>query len=606
MNKFRFVIALSALMAASVVALQSQTPGPAKREAAKAVKPSHAERAAELEKILQDQTIPASARKELESLLGDEKCEAIIESTVEYLKKAGLAAGDIANWQDAKRKDPSCKVQTAAVPRFDFECPSVQRLSEIPQYAPATGIGKSPVLVAGNEYKLKAINTKGLQVEGPTNVVLTYLNRLRYDVGYSIEQTVILNPTPPTTFFPALPPQVTPGAAPPGEIPPKPMPARYTGSDPEELLKAATQCDEALSSRLNDWVVKPAAVVVDNVGKGKASYVKPLETHAGPVLNDKEASDLYKDVKSALPALDAAVKNAFPGTQAEELNSKFTELAAKLDDLAASKEMKVWLDTEINRSRFTALQRANRSDIDQSAKYLSNTDAAKTIRAEQEVIAFWRMRFTDFEDITAPKVAGQSQVNLDNLQLLIETPKCSSLFGNGSHNKISFTVSDLYKSSQQAYPDVLDVVCSPLFNVTGGFGFSTLPQRTAGFLPGKDANGNVVDQITFTDKSSVRPAFAALVNTHLTSGHSWTPQIGIGTAVTNRGDTTNIEFLAGFGVTYKRAIYLTPAFHLGKVTELTGGFKEGDPKGDLTQVPTRSVWRPGFALVITFPLPTPK
>jgi hypothetical protein len=250
-------------------------------------------------------------------------------------------------------------------------------------------------------------------------------------------------------------------------------------------------------------------------------------------------------------------------------------------------------------------------------KFAPAGDDDKTARADQEKIAFWKSRFEAFSKfkISDPvkDANGKEMPNLFNEDLVVAvSTDCSTIFGRGKESKVSYTVTDLYGTSNQTTTGTITAVCAPLLTVSAGVGFSTLGTRTAGFIPSPSATTSggtttttVVQRIGFTEKSVVKPIYVVQMNAFLKSlGKSWSAHGTLGAAAVSRSDTTNLEWLFGLSFAYKRAVFLTPAFHLGKQTSIAGGFKEGDekPSSGLDSVPTRTDWKPGFAFTLTFPL----
>ncbi len=593
----------------------AQTPAPRKKPGTSAPQTKakgHAELASDIQKVLQDPSIPADIRSDMQKFLVTERCEASIESTENILRSVGFSAERIKQWSEAKRKEPGCGASgfaqevafTVAIEggrSGGGGCPKIANIVDPFDYVASTGIGATPVTLNGDEYLLPGLNTKGQQIEGPRNVVVEYVNRLRFNVDYSIDQVVVQNPVIPTSFFPAI---ATSGSAGGGRASRQPF-IEYRGDDPGALFAALVQCKDAMQEDVNNQLVAQAIDLNAKIAAAQDAYTKLLEQYSSAVLTEEQATNLIAAVNGAKTQVSAAIKTGYPISEAREAKVRLDELQAAIDGYASGDKFKEWLKSGDHQAMFNVLKSQLSALTGMVQSHLAGGDAAKSATANQVKIAFWSKRINDFATITQPS-AGSDKQNLSSLVLLVPGD-CSTVFGTGKDVNVSFAVADLYSNTSQTQTNVVTVKCAPLLAVTGGFGFSTLHQRTAAFLPGKNASGGLENQITFTDKSNFRPVFAALLNAHFIKlTPSWTLQGAVGTGVSSRGDTTNIEFLAGLGATYKRVIYVTPAFHLGKVNELTGGFKEGDPQGSLQQPPVRSSWRPGFALVLTFPLPPSK
>src|SRR5690242_948348 len=69
---------------------------------------SHSQIADDLAKAIQDPTLPADVRAELEKVLIVERCESSIENTSRILKSVGISEQRILQWQEEKRKSAGC------------------------------------------------------------------------------------------------------------------------------------------------------------------------------------------------------------------------------------------------------------------------------------------------------------------------------------------------------------------------------------------------------------------------------------------------------------------------------------------------------------------
>jgi hypothetical protein len=190
-----------------------------------------------------------------------------------------------------------------------------------------------------------------------------------------------------------------------------------------------------------------------------------------------------------------------------------------------------------------------------------------------------------------------------------QTVTCSFAFENSKETKLEIITTD--RLSQTATPvrqELITVVCSSPFVVSGGFGFSSIDESSIVFQSSSktDSSGKAQSVFGFEGHSNYRPIPLLLLNVRV-----WEPSdlfsfhISGGAAVDIKtGSTgTDVEYVLGPSVAIRRSLFLTPGLHFGRVGILSpeSGFKIGDvvPSG-LSTPPIQKSWKKAFVFAFTW------
>jgi hypothetical protein len=191
---------------------------------------------------------------------------------------------------------------------------------------------------------------------------------------------------------------------------------------------------------------------------------------------------------------------------------------------------------------------------------------------------------------------------------------CGTLFNQNKQTAVRLLVTDrlpmfdgtaLTEVGATGDPGVT-VTCASPFAVSAGIEFSFLKYGAFGIVPNGTSGAT---QFGITDTSNISPLPMAIVHGRI---HEWlNHELGIfgsfGVAAHVQGNGTagsSAEFLAGVSIGLLRTIYVTPGWHIGKVSSLGGGYKVGDPvPTGVNLVPVTSSYTSGFGLAITFTKP---
>jgi hypothetical protein len=150
------------------------------------------------------------------------------------------------------------------------------------------------------------------------------------------------------------------------------------------------------------------------------------------------------------------------------------------------------------------------------------------------------------------------------------------------------------------------VTCTSPFAVSAGVEFSFLKSPTFGLAP-SGASG--VNQFGITDTGNINTLPVGAVHWRIkeTPNHMVAAYGSFGAAAHIQGNASGssaAEYLTGVSIGFRRTVFITPGWHVGKVAALGGGYKVGEavPSGT-TSVPVQSSYQSGFGLAITFTKP---
>lgn len=164
---------------------------------------------------------------------------------------------------------------------------------------------------------------------------------------------------------------------------------------------------------------------------------------------------------------------------------------------------------------------------------------------------------------------------------------------------------DIEKAVAEERP-MVTFVCEPPISFSTGVFVSLLNEEEFDFRPkiGKETGSlKVTDVIGFNNSSSFRVMPGAMVNVFV-----WQPRYGIdvhcsfGALADFGGEQgTSLEFLLGPSLDIKKSVLFTAGIHVGRVSELQGGFNLGTPKVEgLDSVPIQKSYKVGLGFGISY------
>lgn len=469
------------------------------------------------------------------------------------------------------------------------------------QPTPADAVTPSPIDV----YTVATTHDTGTQTVGEHRVQVQYANTLRFEVALGATVTFTEAPSIPSTFAlsPSTFPQITqpqtssnaPAVVGLRPAPPPPPP------DFDPTWRSYYVCYQVIQSRL---------VALDSALNQSAGITQAVLRRVTTILN----ANNQKLVASYIPLRQSANQGdtfagyfSFPWPTQQiyllkAFANTFRDEYAKLTTDAGYAD---WIQNGGNKDAFDLVRTQTDKAIEHLNALAPTSDTATKLDAAQDLVEQWHERFVTVANTDVNGFMPHYDVH------------CDAWFGRGKSTVVKLSTRDLLNSSAtEETSDLVTVVCNPPLTVTTGLGFTTIPEKVPGFIPGikKDSNGNpvlddngnavIVDRLGYTSESRIKPIYALQLNVALKDCSNG---IGIhgtfGSAVGSANDTTNLEFLFGPSFSFlRRTFYITPAFHLGRRSDFLPDFKVGDEKGNLTSPPTKMTWKPGFAVTFTFPV----
>jgi hypothetical protein len=148
--------------------------------------------------------------------------------------------------------------------------------------------------------------------------------------------------------------------------------------------------------------------------------------------------------------------------------------------------------------------------------------------------------------------------------------------------------------------------CLGAVTITSGIGISTVRSSTFAFTPQSNYSVNpptTTQVIGYAADSRVLPVYLGVMNYEFAHSKSIGFEVAGGAGVGSSSAGTTSDFFIGPSCAFaRRAIFVSPSFHMTQRQTLQDGYQVGQAQGSLTSVPTINRWRYGFALTFTFPV----
>jgi hypothetical protein len=404
----------------------------------------------------------------------------------------------------------------------------------------------------------------GDTVEGPICVGVT-VNVLRYSVEFGRTVTISAGPNLVTGFTP---------------------PTTGGGSVP----KNANDLAEALQKAWDDWLAidRRNIVLSGRVSKAVADLKAVVSTSddifrtngAAAVVNAVRTDQIKTEVQDAL---DAEWKAA------DDIYTTLKSLQAAASTLLLGNP------SADEKTRLIAIQTQITAYITEVTPSNSAGDKTAAFNKQQAIVKYWSRVISDLKEDSFTKT---TYVN------------CSVSFNQNKQiavKLIQFDRLPLFENLGPSTAEVRDpfvtVTCASPFSVSAGVEMRFLGNQAFGIVPSGATGAN---QFNITDNAKTLVLPMGMVHARLAewSNHrvGINASFGIAAHITSSAaGGSGAEYLTGLSFSLFRTIYITPGWHVGRVSELAGGYKPGDavPMG-VTVTPVRSSYQHGFGLGITF------
>jgi hypothetical protein len=439
-------------------------------------------------------------------------------------------------------------------------------------------------------HKAKVVNVaverrSGDRVRGPRSIVLTGVNTLRYDVRVGVTVTFGAGPDLRVPFIPPIP---DPGG----------------GEQSEEVMVQARKRESTALGRILDELrtletrraTKVQAVIAGllRLSNEARLSVEALVSSSDGVLSTPDgAATLAGAAKVTAGVIGGAIATTWPEVEIQRQHGDVRRLQGDLAGIEPASDDKTlydYLDRRLN-------------TLD--TWYEGIAAQGETGRAAAEAQGRLRAWKTILDAIGA---SGEKAFEIGPVD-----EDCSFSFGGSKESKFELIKRDRLAApgTAETREEIATVVCSSPFSVSGGFGASALDNETFAFVSstrtgvtdGTAATASV-SRFGRSENSSYQLLPLLLVNTRV-----WEPNdvvsvlVSAGAAVDpGSGESgTDIEYVVGPSIAFKRDFIVTLGCHFGRSPVLAGGFALDDevPEG-LAAPPLEQRRDKAFMLAVTF------
>jgi len=500
----------------------------------------------------------------------------------------------------------------------------------------AIALGSSPVMYA----KSKSSHTKPIAIvtsrtplpvytSESGNIVIKYVNPLRYQYSTQVSSANISAPAVPTALAPApsttgtLNPATQPSS--PETHGPSTPPPTIEEQWKQILQNLKTARDHVLNLKQQTDRLIIAASIEAQCYKDRLSYFSPyLLDEANAALlklfinnNEKVPTSTTGSVSDSCRRDD----NGWPYLDLQMEERQIYQLQGSVFDLMMADGFSDWKKT--NADAYSAVATSVGTLLTEVQGLEGTSDSFKGYQTTQAGNLVWRVRIHDIADRESDiaRTKAEFDTDLSNSQkraayaaamqrsgfLFTVHVNCSTnWYGRGRTDTITLHYTDMSATSPSDQTSQIAIsTCYTPATVSTGIGMSMLRNQQFAFVSGRDPTKptNTISVIGTTTDQLVTPLYALQYNIALVDlGHGMGLHAAVGAALGSSSGTANIELIAGPAISVRRrAFFITPAFQLGRRDNLLPGFAIGDPQGNgLTAIPVHSSWRPGFALTFTF------
>jgi hypothetical protein len=412
------------------------------------------------------------------------------------------------------------------------------------------------------------------------------LNLFRYE-SVVVVQDKTSNPQPPPPPFngagggggtPAQAPAVVP--TPPAPAPPAPPPGVPPPPDPLKPLEDAIAGEEQTLNNLTGQTQD----LLNNAALATACF-KDLEGRYPEVLlTTLQRNALVSDLKNS------------PNCKLTMLPWPSDQITAEINQGPAISNLFIQLSATIatNDPKGTLLARHTAAQTGLQSLFTSSS--ASTLATANIYVGTWQQRLD--------KTLAASDDQWSPTVALTCHPQW---FGKTEQQVVSIYYYDMSASAPtQQSMSLFTNSCLASLTISSGIGISTVRSSTFAFTP--QTNYSVTPPTTtqvigYAADSRVLPIYVGAMNYEFARTKSMGLDFAGGAGVGSSSGGTTSDFFVGPSFAFaRRAIFVSPSFHLTQRQTLQDGYHVGDAQGALTSVPTINRWRYGFAITFTFPV----
>lgn len=441
---------------------------------------------------------------------------------------------------------------------------------------------------------------KGEEFTGPVDMRLINLNRLRYEITVGSEITISDGPDlSPGGFIPVFPKT------------PKVEPSEKSDSEAVEFM--ATPCSDTPCEigKIRDGLSAAAAAVRDLVNSAESSQrtlssaldrVTQLAQQSNAILSMPEgatllaarASSLQQDGGEVAQALSANWPKA---ARIDGARRTIDDLMQRLATLPEDQsDFQTWKSQSASHAEEFSTLKKRGDEISKALKSLEGTsDQRKAFDDSRRKLTGW-----DTVLATTSDAASYEQV--------VSTSCEQPFFKNKS---VTYTVQlrDRLESDPKkavSKQGLATVECRAAGSITGGVGFSRIPERDYAFVSSTDGSGNLTSVIGLEDDSETTVSPVFLLNVRLANFDSrgaYAFHFGAGTAldVDHQDSGVRLGYILAPSFSFKNTVFVTLGAKISRINRLAGGFQIGDAVPmDLTEPPVTRDWDADYFFGVTF------
>lgn len=475
----------------------------------------------------------------------------------------------------------------------------------------------APTVIAKQREKvINVLISTGEKIRGPVTIKPIRVNRLRYKI--EIKKDTIFTPGPSLElpFIPLVPEQKEQQATPPGGAV---GPAGITDDVEEEALSQLANGNVSALVRLSQ--AEQFRIVVIALNRYEARRVSEIQTPITIAIGTTNAASadtrefveqsdanlqigpsvVINGIDTIVTQIDLALRQNWPDANINDLLGDLAVLKNALrtippgDWLTNNKAIYDYVDSRIDQLH----------DLVDAVRSTGAADASATKFAEaKRKLRQWRNR------LKSVQAQGESAFSYEPIDV-----DCSFAFSDNKETKLTLIKQDLLapEGTDPSRQELITVVCSSPFSISGGFAFSSVNEREFVFVPSTKTvteNGQpvqrVINRFGFRNNSSFRPIPLLLLNTRV---HEWDDDYalhlsaGAGVDIKTGEAGTDIEYIVGPSISFKRSMFITAGAHIARVPKLAGGFQLDQEVPDgISEPPIEKAWKPGFIISFTYKL----
>jgi hypothetical protein len=463
----------------------------------------------------------------------------------------------------------------------------------------------------GQKYKVEKVNastsSEGDRIRGPRSIKPVYVNRIRYRVAVKSKITFSPGPSLALPFIPQLP-QAGGSANSGGDT-------AANANIREDFMVTIRNIDRARDNPEEQF--RNIRMGLDLLTRRKAMQIQnPISSLLADTKDARDATESFvresdsvllggpQNVLHRLTPLIRKIENAdrtWPDHDINEFQADVDALENRLLDITDN----AWLAA--NKERVDAVRSSLRL-LREGVAVLGHNNQANGVAAQYDdaikVLRQWRDIFAD------ANAQGESFFELPYVDA-----GCGGAFDQNKETAVTLIKQDRLAANdtQPAEQELATVFCSSPFSISGGFGFSTVNEREFVFVPSiKSVTENgvttqkVINRFGFKNNSSFRPIPLLLLNTRIYEPNDTIAvhlSAGAGVDIKTGQAGTDVEFVVGPSISFKRSMFLTVGAHIGRVPKLAGGFTldQEVPEG-VSEPPVEKAWKTGVIFAFTYKL----